>query len=733
MLLDKDGSWLRVQVTPDDGGMIRIPVKRSEIPQPLVDALLDFEDRRFYWHLGVDPLAMVRASLSNLIARRVVSGGSTITMQVARMLERRPRTLRSKLIELCRAMQLELRFSKDEILEMYFNLAPYGGNLEGVGTASYYYYEKDIQKLRLDEIATLVALPNSPTLLDPQRGVSRLQRRRNDVLARMAAHGLVEPEAAEAARALPLHAERHSAPFLAPHLAQRLFRAHPGAPRLRSTVDRELQTRLERMLSEYVSKLSRSGITNGAVVLIDNQSREVRAYVGSGSFFDVEHDGQVDGAQSLRSPGSTLKPFVYALGFDRGVISTNSLLEDVPLNYKDWSPSNFDGKWHGVVSAHDALARSLNVPAVRLAEKLEPMGLVHLLDAAHFRAVSAHPERYGLAAVLGGVDVSLLELTNLYASLAEGGLHRDVHLLEGEPDTFTPVQLFSPGAAYLVSEILTDVRRPELPDSWRDAVNMPRIAWKTGTSYGRRDAWSIGFTKRWTVGVWVGNFDGRGVPELVGVESAAPLLFAILEGLPKVSSDPWMDRPSSVVTRTVCALSGELPEPGCPHQQTELALKDLAPAKRCSLHRGMDIDDETGHQLCSHCRQGRSFHRETHVVWPASVAAYLGEAGIAVERVPTHEPSCTHALSGEAPVVRSPIDGDQFVIRPGVPRELQQIALIASTQSGADQLYWFLDQKLVATVRPGTPVLIDPEVGSHALVAMDREGRRAELSFSVRE
>lgn len=733
LMLDRDGGWLRVQVTPDDGGMVRIPVRRAEIPEPLVQALLNFEDRRYHWHLGVDPLAMARAAWSNLWAGRVVSGGSTITMQVARMLERRPRTMRAKVREMLRAVQLELRYSKDEILEMYFNLAPYGGNLEGVGTASYYYYEKDVSKLRLDEIATLVALPNSPTLLNPKRGKDRLRRRRNDVLARMAEDGLIERERAEAAAALPVHAERRPVPFLAPHLAQAMLKAHPEELRFHTSIDRELQLRLERLLAEHVRRLSAYGITNGAVVLIENQTRKVRAYVGSASFFDAVHDGQVDGAQALRSPGSTLKPFVYALGLDRGLIGVNTLLEDVPLNYKDWSPANFDGKWHGVVPAKDALARSLNVPAVRLAEKLEPNGLVHLLGEAGFRTVTASPNRYGLASVLGGVDVSLLELTNLYATLASGGAHRRPIFLEEDSSTEPARQLFSPGAAYLVADILTDVRRPELPDSWKDAVSMPRVAWKTGTSYGHRDAWSVGFTSRWTVGVWVGNFDGAGVPELIGVEAAAPLLFTIALGLPGVSSDPWFDRPGAVGTRTVCALSGELPEPSCPHRQTELALIERAPTQRCKLHQRIDVDDDSGHRLCSHCRQGRNYHPETHVVWPASVAAYLAEAGVAVERVPSHEPSCTHGMSGDAPEVRSPADGDQFVLRPGVPLEHQQIALIASTQGGSDELYWFVDEQLVATVKPGTPVMIAPVPGSHRLVAMDREGRRSQVSIGVRE
>jgi len=730
VVLAADGGWMRVRVTPDEGGMVRIPVTREEIPDRLVEAVLDFEDRRFFWHPGVDPLAMLRAAWLNATSGRVVSGGSTITMQVARMLERRPRTMGAKLIEMARAVQLEIRFSKEEIIELYFNLAPYGGNIEGVGSATYYYYAKSVSLLSLDEAATLAAIPNSPAALDPVRGKARLARRRDDVLMRMAGNGVVTKEDAERAMSLPIGAWRRATPFTAPHLSEKVMAASPGELRIKTTIDRELQARVEKLLGDHVQRLQAHGITNGAVVVIDNATRKVRAYAGSAAFFDLTHQGQVDGADAPRSPGSTLKPFVYAMALDRGLIGTNTLLEDVPVTYKDWVPSNFDGRWRGVISASDALSHSLNIPAVKLAERLEPHGLVELLGKADIRAVAASPHRYGLATVLGGVDVSLLELTNLYAALAEGGVHRKYKLLENEKDG-EEVHLFSPGAAYLVTDILTDVRRPELPDSWKDAVSIPRVAWKTGTSYGRRDAWSIGVTQRWSVGVWVGNFDSKGVPELVGVEAAAPLFFAIVQTLPGVSTDPWFARPEEIVTRQVCALSGAKPGPGCSHTKTELALADKAPRATCALHATLSIDDDTGHRLCARCRIGRHFHGETHVLWPAAVLGYLRESGHVVTPIPVHEPTCDHGLAGEAPVIRSPLDGDEYLVRPGVPMEHQKIALVASV-TGGTRLYWFVDDALHGETAPGQPVMLDPLPGAHRVVAMDGEGRKSGVSIRVR-
>lgn len=732
VVLDREGQWMRVWVTPDDGGMVRIPVELDELPEALVEAVLTFEDRRFHLHPGVDPLAMIRAAWLNLSSGRVVSGGSTLTMQVARMLERRPRTLSAKALEMFRAVQLELRYSKEEILTHYFNMAPYGGNLEGVGSAAFFYYGKPVTRLALDEVATLAALPNAPSLLDPRRGGERLLARRNDVLTRLARDGKLAAEEAEAAKAVPIHAARQPFPMVAPHLAERIRREHPGRSRLVTSIDRALQEKVERLLADHVGQLETHGITNGAVVIIENETRAVRAYAGSRSFFDAGISGQVDGADALRSPGSTLKPFVYALAFDRGLIGVNTLLEDVPIAYKNWAPGNFDGRFRGVVAARTALAESLNVPAVKLAERLEPDGLLHLLEGAGFRALrGGGAGRYGLAAVLGGIDVGLLELTNLYATLAQGGLHRPWTLL-AEGDRAEPVRLFSEAAAHLTTEILTDVRRPELPEAWRDAVSAPRLAWKTGTSYGRRDAWSIGYDGRFTIGVWIGNFDGRGVPELVGVGAAAPLLFTLARALPEVGGDPRRDPPEGLTTRSVCALSGAPPGASCPHVTTELALEGVAPREICKLHVRLEVDDDSGHRLCPACRSGRHSHPEVHVVWPAAVAGHMARAGWALAQVPGHHPECTQALAGDGPAIRAPLDGDVFVIRPGVPTDQQQIALVASAESGAGDLFWFADEALLARAAPGQPVLFEPRPGLHRLVVMDREGRRAAVTISIR-
>lgn len=731
LVLDEDGQWLRAFASPDQSRTWRIPVRGEELPEDLIAAVLAFEDRRFFLHPGIDPVAVLRAAYDNLRARRVVSGASTITMQVARMMERRPRTLGAKLSEAFRALQLELRFEKRDILVHYLNLAPYGGNIEGVGAAAWFYYGRPVSKLHLDELATLAAIPNSPNRYRPDRGPEVLRQRRDDVLKRMAADGRISLAAAEEAISLPIRAVRRSAPMLAPHLSEYLRGKSPGAAIIKSTIDAELQHRVSKLLAEHVRTLEPHGIGNAAAVVIENETGAVRAWVGSKAFFDVASQGQVDGVLAPRSPGSTLKPFVYGLALDRGLVGLHTLLEDIPVYYRDWAPENFDGEWRGVVSVKDALAASLNIPAVRVAEALEPEGLVSLLHHAGFAGFQRGLERFGLSTVLGGCEVNLLELTNLYSSLAREGRHRRVALTVEELEAKRPETAWmGPGSAFLLGEILTDVQRPELPDLWRETVSLPRVAWKTGTSYGRRDAWSVGYTRRYSIGVWVGNFDPVGVPELVGTRAAAPLFFSIVNALPGVHQDPWFTRPRAVEEREVCALSGDVPTEACPHRVRELAVSN-APSRPCQHHVAVDVDDETGHRLCSRCRSGRPRHQHVSVVWPPRVASHLERGGYPVEKVPEHNPGCERGLAGAGPVIHRPLDGDEFVLREGVPEAHQQIALLASAESGSGLLHWFVDDAHFWSGPPGVPVMLDPAPGHHRLVAVDQEGRSAEIRIRI--
>jgi penicillin-binding protein 1C len=728
-VFDRRGEILRMYPTEDNGGMLRLSVSSEELPQHLVDALLTFEDKRFFWHFGIDPIAVLRSTILNLRAGRIVSGASTLTMQVARMIERRPRTFKSKVLEMLWAVKLEMTYSKAEILELYFNMAPYGGNIEGVGAASHLYFGKDISKLSIDESAILVAIPNQPNQLRPDRSPKKLRVRRNDVLDRMHASGLLSDPEHIQARALPIHARRSSIPNQAPHFT-RWVRSNRKDHKLHTTLDLPLQRQAEKLLQDHLADFTRDHISNGSVVIIDNETRDVLAYIGSKNFFDATISGQVDGARGLRSPGSTLKPFVYAMALERGLIGVNSIIEDVPLRYPDWSPENFDGNFRGLVSAKQALILSLNIPPVRLAAQLEPDGLKPFLMRAGLTSFSEEGRDYGLSMVLGGCEVRLLELTNAYASLASLGEYRDLRVLKSQSVSKSR-RILSKEASYLVSDILTDLTRPELADIWRETTSIGQLAWKTGTSYGRRDAWSIGYNRRYTVGVWIGNFDGRGAAELVGSYAAAPLLFRVFNLLPGVNADEWMAKPKTLVTRRICALSGEPVSPHCDQHRSELAIATAKASKSCRLHVSYQVDDESGQRLCSRCRSGRHYHDETHVVYPTNVTPWLKKAGFAVFAPPVHNTQCDHGVSGDRPIIHKPLDGDHFVIRNGIDPQHQEIAILASTEGGTGDVYWFLNGKLVSKVGSGETAMLPPTTGVHELMAVDSEGRHSSVQINI--
>ncbi|MFQ5568534.1 MAG: penicillin-binding protein 1C [Rhodothermales bacterium] len=729
VVLDRDGALLRAFLAPDE--MWRIHVEAGEISPALKRAVLSYEDRRFYWHPGIDPVSILRATWANLRAGRVEQGGSTITMQVARMMEPKPRTLANKLLEAFRAWQLEERYSKEEILTLYFNLAPYGGNIVGVGAASYFYFDKHPGQLSLGEAALLAAIPNNPNRNRPDLDAAAAEKVRGKILKLLADHGEIDAVALEEALSEPVPTRRYDLPFQAPHLAVHLAQQHVDAGRLATTIDFRLQERVEQMLKNHLQPLLGQGITNGAVVVIDNKSQDVLALVGSRWFFDEANEGQVNGAMAPRSPGSALKPFIYALALDRGLISPKMLLYDVPVDFSGYQPENYDRTYNGMVPAEEALIRSLNVPAVNLASRLHGDGIYQFMKRAHVTTLTEPDYHYGLSLILGGCEVTLLELTNLYAGLANGGRFRPYRLLqtdplrEGEP-------LLNPGAAFIVGDILSQLRRPDLPAVWEWSRDMPKVAWKTGTSYGHRDAWSVGFTPRYTVGVWLGNMDGKGAPALVGAEVAAPLLFALFNHLEANTGQQWYRRPSEVETRRICSVSGGIATPLCPTSREENYLPGHSPMKPCTLHQIVLVDRETGHRLCSHCKLGRDYHEKVVAHWPAEIAVWLERNGYPLDEIPEHLPGCSRLADGDPPVIRSPQPDTEYRMRAGVPAEFQKILLEASVSNQTQTIYWFADGEMIYSGDPTERVFLTPSPGKHTLLCLDDEGRSSEVYITIR-
>ncbi len=530
VVVDSEGELLRAFAAGD--GRWRLPVDVEAVDPRLQAMLIGYEDRRFPWHPGIDPLASMRALWQWIAAGEIVSGGSTLTMQTVRLLEPRRRTLGSKLVEMARALQLEWRYSKARILSIYLTLAPYGGNIEGIRAATLSYFGKEPERLTDAEAALLVALPQSPERLRPDRFPSRAVEARDRVLQRLASIGLLSLEAATEARQMPVPAGRRPAVVGAPHLAQRLL-GQPGLDGIvRTTIEGSLQRNLETLAQRHQRALERGATL--AILVVDSASR-VLAYIGSADFMAETALGQNDMVRAVRSPGSALKPFIYGLAFDELLLHPETLMADVPTRFGDYAPQNFDRHYRGEVTAREALQLSLNVPAVATLDRLGAVRFAGSLAEAGVPLHLPQGAQPGLPIALGGVGATLEELVTLYAALSAGGEVKPLRYTEGKSPA---VRLVSPLAAWYVTDILRQSPLPEnlLAASSRKAGRA--IAFKTGTSYGYRDAWAFGYDGGYTVGVWVGRPDGSFSPGRMGRDSAAPILFEVFDRLPDAGLPP---------------------------------------------------------------------------------------------------------------------------------------------------------------------------------------------------
>ncbi|MEI8047824.1 MAG: penicillin-binding protein 1C, partial [Bacteroidota bacterium] len=553
LILSNDNKLLNASLASDQQWRMKATI--GEVNPLLIKTIISKEDRWFRFHPGVNPIALARAVWQNMSSGKRVSGASTITMQVIRMLEPRRRTLTSKLIECFRALQLELHHSKNEILELYINLLPYGGNIQGVKAASFLYFAQEPQALSLAQIVTLSIIPNNP---NHQRfGVNNqhIVTERNIWLKKLFAKGIFDRASLDDALNEPLTARRYDAPKQIAHFARLLSTMHPGETVIKTFINPGIQDFIENTLSNTVNMYRGLGVGNAAVVLIDNHTHSVVAYAGSAGFSENRFQGQVDGAAALRSPGSALKPFLYALAMDRGLITPKTILQDIPQNFNGYRPLNYDETFRGRLPASQALALSLNIPAVDLANRVGVDLLNEKLSRGGLQWIGKRKKTLGLSVILGGCGVTLTELTNLYSCLASGGIKYPLQFSTSE-ELAERDTLFSEQAVWMVGEILTGLKRPDLPNNFENTVNLPHIAWKTGTSYGRRDAWSFGYNPDYTLGVWVGNFDGTGVPELSGADFATPILFKIFNYLTFNQKPAWFKRPASLDFRLVCSESG---------------------------------------------------------------------------------------------------------------------------------------------------------------------------------
>ncbi|MDB4952488.1 MAG: penicillin-binding protein [Myxococcales bacterium] len=727
----RDGTPAYVFLSPDEKWRLQSSVARIE--PKLVEALVALEDKRFWSHHGVDPIAISRAAITDLIHARRVSGGSTLSMQLARLLEPRARTIPNKLVDMFRAVQLDLRLSKREILEEYLSRTPYGENVEGVESAAWSYFGHGAQHLTPLEIATLLAVPQGPARFAPSTAnVPRLRARRDAILAKLIAAGVFSPvdatqALAELATAPPDHLR--AMPREASHVAVALRARHRDDPRIRSTLDAGAQHLVERQVAMRTPELRRKGIFGGAVVVVDHGTREVVALVGNLDFTDALHGGQIAMFDRPRSPGSTLKPFLYALAIDRGLALPGYLVPDVPMQYGTYRPRNFDGDWAGLVTMRDALSRSLNMPFIDLLQQLGVEPFVAELGRMGVSVARIAPGQYGLSLIVGGIELTPLELAGMYATLAENGVYRPLRLTASDPQV-APVPVFGAGAAWLTRDALSQKDRPDFPKR-RDVTAVPaEIHWKTGTSFGFRDAWAVGSGPAYTAVVWTGNVDNKPSADLIGSEAAGPLLFDVLEGVADRRHGVVSGQPGDLTEIEVCAYSGHIPSDACDHRIKVLAPIHAVPTTPCPYHQAFDVDVATSRAVPPACRiAGTHYERKSFVVLPSSVNAWLTQRNRSIPEAPVFADGCATDTAAGPPVMVTPSEGQVIMLLPGVPAKSQVVPLTVTTRSAT--VSWFVDGALVGTAPASERQFWTPSPGKHEVVVSDEAGRKARRSIEV--
>jgi penicillin-binding protein 1C len=728
IVLARDGTPLRA--FPGDDHVWRHPVSLKDVSPLYLDALVTYEDRMFRWHPGVNPLALVRAAWQRLRYGHIVSGGSTITMQVARIMQPTPRTLKGKLSQIARAFQLEFHYSKDEILTMYVNYAPMGGVLEGVEAASRAYLGKSSNRLTHAEAALLTVLPQLPSRLRPDRYPERAQAARDKVLRRMKRRWT--ESAIGDALTEPVYAQTVRAPMLAPLLAERLKRNAEGQTRMDTTIDAASQETVEALLLDRARALPpRVSI---AALVMDNKTLDVTAYAGSADFSDKDRFSDVDMARSARSPGSALKPFLYAFAVDEGLIHSETLLADVPQSFSGYEPGNFQESFNGPVSVSEALVKSLNVPAVQVLEQLGPPRFVAMLRRGGLKLEFPRGAEPNLSVILGGAGTTLENLVGAYSSLARKGLAGTPRLL---PEAlFEERRMMSEGAAFIVRDILESGgpvgRVVEGRGPYRG------FAWKTGTSFGFRDAWAVGVSDRYTIGVWVGRPDGTPNPGFFGANVAAPLLTDIFAALPDALNTAPKPTPAGVTQETICwplgTRSAGTDEGLCPIQRTAWLLDGAAPPTFPDRFRSGSpsytyfVDRITHQRVSPECAR-RPMDRVEAARWPAALEPWL-DFGMRRKTLPPkwsadcaagHHVDDTINITGLS-------DGSVIQRPPGkeAPRARLEIR-------GSDaEVNWMLNGKIVARQNAALPQILDfPEPGRYDITAFDNFGHYGRITISV--
>lgn len=744
IVTDINNELLAARIAED--GQWRFP-EMDSVPRKFEQSLIYFEDQYFRYHPGVNPVSLVKSVIANMKAGEVVRGGSTITAQLIRLSRKgKPRNIYQKFIEFILAFRIELDLSKDEILTLYASHAPFGGNVVGLQAASWRYYGRPPEKLSWGESATLAVLPNAPALIYPGKNHEKLLAKRNQLLDKLYNNNIIDSLTCELAKYEPLPGKPKPLPQYAPHLLSRVIQEGHAGNNVQVTVDKKIQVQANRIVDKYHQALMNNDVFNAAAIILDVKSGDVLAYVGNTNMDEEDAGNFVDIITSHRSSGSTLKPFLFALMLKNGVILPNTLVADIPTQISGFSPKNFNKGYDGAVPAGNALARSLNIPAVRMLQTYGLNKFHHQIAQIGLTSIDKSSGYYGLSLILGGAEVTLWELSSAYASMAR----MLVEYTDGESEYFSnnyhPANFYrnnqstgeklvresdiiEAGPAWLTFQALTEMNRPIEGNVWHRFSSSKKIAWKTGTSFGHRDAWAVGVTPKFVVGVWVGNADGEGRPGLTGASSAAPLMFELYKILPETG---WFDTPyDDLVRLAVCSKSGYKAGKLCKDVDTIYVPVNGLKTSPCPYHKEVFLDKTGQYQVNSDCYPVSKMKKEIRFILPTVMEWYYKSKDPYYKPLPRYYKDC-HGTGRDLDLIYPHNNTDIYIPR-GFGGEVQRTVFEAAHRDPNAVIYWHLDDKYIGETSGIHQMEIITEVGEHELTLVSEDGEILVRKFRVIE
>ena len=727
VVVDREGELLGARTAIDE--QWRFP-PQQEVPEKFKEAIIAFEDQYFYYHFGINPISILRAFVQNVKQKKIVSGGSTLTMQVIRLSRNKPRTLKEKITEAILATRLEFRYSKNKILSLYASYAPFGGNVVGIGAASWRYFGHPVHELSWAEAATLAVLPNSPALIHLSRSRDQLLLKRNNLLKKLRDKGTISDSSYELALSEPLPQEPLPLPQIAPYFVDQIHKAHRGEL-VHSSVDKILQVQVESVLERWNRRFRQSEIRHLAALIIDIETNEILSYCGNMGYMEKGLGNQVDLVQAPRSTGSILKPFLYTAALDDGIILPHTLLPDVLVNFSGFSPQNFNLQFEGAVPASEAIIRSLNVPSVDLLKQYSVPKFYALLKKMGLTTLNKPASYYGLSLILGGSEATLYEVTQAYANMARTLLgYSSVALtnqIKTEQESVIQEKTFSQGAVWQLFEAIKKVYRPEEVD-WQSLPSMQNVAWKTGTSYGFRDAWAVGVTPKYAIGVWVGNATGEGKPELVGTRTAAPVLFDLFNLLP---TTPWFAIPQGeFIDAEVCALSGHIKGRFCKDIVIEQVLPQALRTVSCPYHKQITVTLDEKYRVRKECMDNEPTQQISWFVLPPSWAWYYKQYHPEYKSLPPLMKGCNESLFQPMAFIYP-----QSQARISLPKQMDgKPGVVTFELAHSEQnviVYWHLDDEYITHTSNFHKLSLAPEKGKHSLTVVDDSGQTLSTVFYI--